>query len=122
MGNQFSSGKIALSTCDRCGRTVKLKTLKTLVIKTKKVNLMVCSECWEPDQPQLQLGMFPVNDPQALRDPRPDQSLGVSGDASSRDFQWGWAPIGGAYEGVASYTPNNLVSTTAVGTVTINAT
>lgn len=119
MGNKFSSGKIALATCDRCGLTYKLKELKTLTIKTKKVNLKVCPDCWEPEQPQLLVGMYPVNDPQALRDPRPDQSLGESGDYSSRDIQWGWAPVGGSFYDVASITPNNLVSTTSVGTVTI---
>jgi hypothetical protein len=122
MGNQFSSGKIALSTCDVCGLTYKRKKLRALVVKTKITNTLACPECWSPDQPQLQIGMYPVNDPQALRDPRPDQSIGASGNASSRDIQWGWAPIGGAYSGIAAFTPNYLVSTTAVGTVTINAT
>ena len=35
---------------------------------------MVCPSCWEPDQPQNQLGMYPVDDPQALRNPRTDNS------------------------------------------------
>lgn len=120
MGNQFASGKIAISTCDRCGLTYRLKELKALTIKTKKVNLLVCPECWEPDHPQLMQGMYPVNDPQALRNPRPDQSKGRTGDYSSRDFQWGWAPVGGGNSITA--TPNNLVATTRVGTVTISTT
>lgn len=118
MGNQFSSGKNAIADCDRCGQRYKLKQLRSLVIKTKRVNIMVCPECWEPDHPQLQLGMYPINDPQAVRNPRPDPSFGTAGDYSSRDFQWGWRPVGGAYAGTLS--PNNLVATTAVGTVTIS--
>ena len=120
MGNKFASGKRALATCDRCGQTVRLKTLKELVVKTKKTNLRVCGACWEPDQPQLLLGMYPVSDPQALRNPRADQSIGATGDRSSRDFQWGWAPVGGSFS--TTPTPNNLVATTSVGTVTISTT
>ena len=72
MANRFTAGKRAISECDRCGIRVKLKDLKKLIIKTKQVAIKVCNECWEPDQPQLQLGMYPISDPQAVRDPRPD--------------------------------------------------
>jgi len=115
----FAAGKRALALCDRCGQTVKLASLKEIVIKTKKTNIMVCQECWEPDQPQLLQGTAPIVDPQALRNPRPDGSRGGVGDYSSRDLQWGWAPVGGGSS--LAGTPNNLVSTTRVGTVTINA-
>ena len=60
MPNQFAAGKYAIAQCDRCNFRFKLKQLKSLVIKTKNVNILVCPECWEPDQPQLQLGMYPV--------------------------------------------------------------
>lgn len=124
MPNQFSSGKFAIAECDRCGQRFKLKQLKSLTIKTKKVNILVCPECWEPDQPQLKLGMYPVNDPQAVRNPRPDVSylvsgLDVDGDPSggSRVFQWGWNPVGGARDG--GLTPNNLNLQITLGTVTV---
>jgi hypothetical protein len=74
MPSKFASGKWAIAECDRCAFRYKLKELKQLVIKTKNVNILVCPECWEPDQPQLQLGLYPVNDPQAIRNPRPDFS------------------------------------------------
>jgi len=74
MPNKFSSGKFAIAQCDRCGFRFKLSKLKTLVIKTKAVNIRVCPECWEADHPQLKLGIFPVNDPQAVRNPRSDTS------------------------------------------------
>jgi hypothetical protein len=110
MPNNFASGKFAIAECDRCGFQYKLSELKGLVIKTKNVNILVCQTCWEPDQPQLQLGMYPVNDPQAIRNPRPDTSYNSSGtsglqitlgdvgypEGGSRIFQWGWYPVGGA--------------------------
>lgn len=124
MPNQFSSGRYSIAECDRCGQRFKLKQLKSLTIKTKKVNILVCPECWEPDQPQLQLGMYPVNDPQAVRNPRPDVSylvsgLDIDGDPSggSRVFQWSWNPVGGARDG--GLTPNNLNLQITLGTVTV---
>lgn len=75
MSQPFARGKIAISTCDRCGQVFLLKELKKLTIKLKLTNIKVCQSCWEPDQPQWQTGMFPITDPQALREPRPDQSL-----------------------------------------------
>jgi hypothetical protein len=79
MPTKFASGRFAIAQCDRCGFRYKLKQLKELVIKTKNVNLLVCPTCWEPDQPQLQLGMYPVNDPQAIRNPRSDTTYSQAG-------------------------------------------
>ena len=126
MGNRFASGKIAIAMCDRCGFRFRLRDLQNLIIKTKQINLLVCYECWDPDQPQLQLGMYPVDDPQALRNPRRDTTYvtaGVNVDGNptggSRDIQWGWNPVGGASADDAGLTPNYLVAVTSVGTVTI---
>lgn len=122
MPNQFSSGKNAIAECDRCGFRYKLTVLKTLVIKTKNVNIKVCPECWEQDHPQLQLGMYPVNDPQAVRQPRPDTSYyadGNDGAGGSRMIQWGWNPVGGSREFDAALTPNTLAPVGEVGTVTV---
>jgi len=129
MGNRFASGKNAISECDRCGQRFKLKVLKTEIIKTKNYNLLVCPECWDPDHPQLQLGMYPVDDPQALRNPRPDRSYTVSGlladgysGGGSRIFQWGWNPVGGSSSFDAALTPNNLALEVELGTVTVSVT
>jgi hypothetical protein len=134
MGNRFSSGKNSIAECDRCGFRYKLKELKKLTIKTKQVSIKVCPTCWEPDQPQLQLGMYPVQDPQAVREPRRDNSYLQSGytglqlttntdfgdpGEGSRVIQWGWAPIGGARGSDAGLTPNYLTSAGVVGIVTI---
>jgi hypothetical protein len=139
MPNRFASGKYSIAECDRCGQRYMLKQLRKLTIKTKQVAIKVCPECWEPDQPQLQIGMYPVNDPQAVRDPRPDMSYTVSGtnglqtninggtsqsgtgtnEGGSRIFQWGWNPVGGASANDAGLTPNNLALTVSLGTVTV---
>jgi len=126
MPNRFASGKHSISECDRCSFRYKLKQLKQLVIKTKNVNLLVCPTCWEPDQPQLQLGMYPVDDPQALRNPRRDNSylqsgLGNNGlpGEGSRIIQWGWNPVGLYNPLGLSGLPNTLIGNGVVGTVTV---
>jgi hypothetical protein len=133
MGSPFSSGKHSIAECDRCGQQFKLKKLKFEVIKTKLYQLKVCEACWDPDQPQLQLGMYPIQDPQAVRQPRPDTTYVAAGlnglqttntdngypTGGSRDIQWGWRPVGGSSGFDAALTPNYLVGTTSVGTVTI---
>jgi len=90
---------------------------------------MVCDTCWDPDQPQLQLGMYPVDDPQAVRNPRKDTTYVTAGVNSigsltggSRDVQWGWNPVGGSSNFDVALTPNYLVATTFVGTVTVTVT
>lgn len=127
MGNRFASGKYSIAMCDRCGQQFKLKKLRMEVIKTKLYQLKVCDECWDPDHPQLLLGMFPVDDPQAVRQPRKDTTYVTSGinvdgytSGGSRDIQWGWNPVGGASFQDAGVTPNYLVATTNVGTVTVS--
>jgi hypothetical protein len=142
MPNKFSSGKYAISQCDRCNFRYKLKELRTQILKTKPYNIKVCNSCWDPDQPQLSLGLYPVDDPQAVRDPRPDTSYFQSGtnglqintsggtgpdglgnpDMGSRIFQWGWNPVGGARLFDTALTENDLIGNTQIGTVTVNIT
>ena len=112
--------------CDRCGFQFKLTALKKEVLKTKLYNLLVCPTCWDPDQPQLQLGMYPVDDPQAVRNPRRDTTYVTAGPNSqgsltggSRDIQWGWNPVGGSRNFDNGLTPNYLALAVQVGTVTI---
>ena len=142
MGNRFSSGKNSIAECDRCGFRFKLHELRKEIIKTKNYNLLVCYICWDPDQPQLQLGMYPVDDPQGVRDPRPDLSYYQSGNTGlqialtnstnvdaaglpsegSRIYQWGWNPVGGASNFDTALTLNYLVVNVEVGTVTVTTT
>lgn len=140
MPSKYASGKHSIAECDRCGQRYKLKELRKQILKTHVYNVKVCPSCWDPDQPQLQLGMYPVNDPQAVREPRPDVSYQVSGNSGlkigltgstnvidygvpeggSRIFQWGWNPVGGAMDD--GLTPNDLVVDCQIGTVTITVT
>ena len=140
MPNKYSSGKYAIAECDICGQRYKLKQLRKLVVKQQIKNIKACPECWNPDQPQLSLGMYPVDDPQAVREPRPDVSYQVSGssglqingtndttlegvgfpEGGSRIFQWGWNPVGGARDD--GLTPNNLAPEGQVGSVTVTTT
>ena len=129
MPNKFASGKHAIAECDRCGERYKLHSLKIETLKTKPFKIKVCKTCWDPDQPQLQLGMYPVNDPQAIREPRPDVSYYSAGTNNagyptdgSRDIQWGWSPVGGSKNFDRYLTPNNLIPIVKIGNVTVTTT
>lgn len=140
-GPKYAFGKWAIAECDRCGFRYKLKELRKLVIKTKNINLLVCRTCWEKDQPQLQLGMYPVYDPQAVENPRRDNSYfqaGLTGlqidpltapsedvdafgvpSGGSRVIQWGWNPVGLNNPLNLEGLVNDLVGQGQVGTVTV---
>jgi len=144
MPNKYSSGRWAIAQCDRCGFRYLLKELKKEVIKTKLFNIKVCPECWDPDQPQLSLGLYPVNDPQAVREPRPDVSYQAGGTSGlmtnpydpnvnnvdnqgyvsdgSRQTQWGWNPVGGPSYFDRKLTSNDLLFAITIGTVTVTTT
>jgi len=137
--SKFASGKHSIAECDRCGQRYKLHQLKIEIIKTKPFNIRVCPTCWDPDQPQLQLGLYPVNDPQGVRDPRPDVSYYSSGTTGlyvnpnasnnvnnagypsdgSRQTQWGWNPVGGARGFADAFSSNDLNLAIKIGTVTV---
>lgn len=140
MPSKYASGKHSIAQCDRCDQRYMLKELRIQILKTKPYRVKVCNSCWDPDQPQLSLGLYPVNDPQAVREPRPDVSYQVSGNSGlqtsstggvtpsgfgvpelgSRVFQWGWNPVGGGSNW--PMTPNDLVSGVVLGTVTVTTT
>lgn len=89
----YAKGKKAFGFCDRCGFRYDLKDLKTETVNLATTNLLVCPVCWDPDQPQNMLGRVKVDDPQALRNPRP--LGGISGRdlpaAYREDFSTGTA-------------------------------
>ena len=143
MPTKYASGKYAIAQCDRCNFRFKLKELRTQTLKTKPYKVKVCKTCWDPDHPQLQLGMYPVNDPQAVREPRVDNSYLLSGnngllvnefsnaptenavgspEGGSRIIEWGWNPVGGASANDAGLTPNVLAVGITLGTVTVATT
>jgi len=139
--NKFASGKYAIAECDRCDQRYMLKELRIQTLKTKPYRIKKFGRtCWEPDQPQLQLGMYPVNDPQAVREPRLDVSHYASGTTGlytsnvasnstqnagypsdgSRQIEWGWNPVGGASGFDTVLTPNALIAVGQTGTVTVD--
>lgn len=76
MATRFASSKGKISFCDKCGFRYPLDKLSKYTIMGKVINSKVCPECYDPDHPQ---NFIPIltppmlnNDPQALREPRPD--------------------------------------------------
>jgi hypothetical protein len=86
MSVKFARGNKAYAFCDRCYHRYDLKELTWQVVNQKPTGLKVCEECNDVDHPQYQLGKFPINDPVALQDPRPDINPGRS--------LCGWNPVG----------------------------
>ena len=113
MTNKFASTKRAIAECDVCGFQFKLRELRSKVVRGRDTNILACPECFDGDHPQNKQGMFPVEDPQAIRNPRPPAHL-----ESSRNVQWGWNPVGDAVNNF-NLRPNNLSATGAVGEVTV---
>ena len=118
---KFAVGKNAYGISDRSGFRYKLNEMKR-----EWNGLLVGKDEWEKKQPQLEPRRT-ITDPQALRNPRKDTTyvtsgVNVNGNVSggSRDIQWGWYPVGGASLNDAGLTPNYLVATTFVGTVSIS--
>ena len=125
MTNPFAAGTYAYGYCDRCSQRYMLSELTFQVVKLKVTGLRVCPQCLDVDHPQLQQGMYPVEDAIALRDPRRDNSYLTSGNSvlgipelGSRQTDWGWAPVGLNTIGLPE-TPNALVGVGSVGRVTI---
>ena len=86
--SMYARGKLAFGFCDICGFRCDLADMQHLIYDQKDTNLLVCQECNDEDQPQLQLGKVPINDPQALYNPRPDIAQ-----AESRRL-FGFNPVG----------------------------
>ncbi len=103
----YASGKHAYGISDRSGRRYRLRDMKTEWTGAK-----VGPDEFEPKHPQL----FPPRafpDPQALRDPRPENEL-----TEQRSIQHGYNPVG--FQDIPGITPaNNLVAQGEVGTVTV---
>ena len=75
--------------------------------------LLVGRDEWEEKHPQLQ-PLRAVPDPQALKNPRPEQNL-----TEQREIQYGYDPVG--FRDILGITPrNNLTALGEIGTVTIN--
>lgn len=103
----YASGKKAWGISDRSGRRYRLDEMMTEWTGAK-----VGPDEFDPKQPQLRAPKVSP-DPQALRDPRPEQGL-----PEQRALQWGWNPVGFNY--LPGLSPSdNLEAVGSVGTVTV---
>lgn len=81
----YARGKYAWGVCDRSGFRYKLSDLVWEYQNGVRTGMRIGKDIVDPDQPQNFLGRLRVNDPQSLRDPRPDYAPG--------DGLWGWNPV-----------------------------
>ena len=104
--SSFSQGRYALAISDRSGLAFPYNEM----VREWNGALVHNSE-YEPKQPQL--GPFTkVLDVQALKNARPPQEV-----VQERSVNWGWNPVGQQYN--FDLTPNTLIATGSVGTVTV---
>ena len=105
----YASGKYAKAMCDRCGFEYEYTQLK------KEWNgLKTCPTCFEPKHPQLE-PLLNFLEPEALRDPRPDndKEVGLGKIITTSD------PIGKAISG---FQVNTSVGTVDAGVVDVSHT
>lgn len=88
MAVKYAKGKLAFGFCDTCSQRYDLKDLKVQIVAGRATNIKNCPYCLDKDHPQYFIGRVPINDPQALLNPRPDTAQ-----VESREL-WGWNPVG----------------------------
>jgi len=124
----YAKGKHAFGFCDRTGFRYPLKDLVPEYRNGVKTGFLVGRDIVDPDQPQNFLGRIKINDPQSLRNPRPDTAL-----LASRGI-FGFNPVGnpaviatgsvGRVSVSISETDANLITgvsaTGAVGSATVS--
>jgi len=105
--SKYATGKSAYGISDRSGFRYRLRDMR------KEWNgLLVGKDEWERKEPQLD-PLRATPDPQALRNPRPEQNL-----PEQRTIQYGFNPVG--FFSIPNITPpNNLAPVGEIGTVTI---
>ena len=109
----YASGKNAIAFCDRCAFEYPYNKLRFEIYDQKRTGFRVCPECLDVDQPQLQLGKNPINDPQALYNSRPD-----TGESASTRYS-AFNPIGGGVTAFGSSTMG-LTMTAKLGKITVS--
>jgi hypothetical protein len=102
----YAKAKYAFGFCDKTGFRYPLKDLVPEYNNGVKTGFLVGRDVADPDQPQNFLGRLKINDPQSLRDPRPDRAL-----LESRAL-YGFDPVGS----------QGTIMTASVGRVTITIT
>jgi len=105
--SKYATGKFAYGISDRSGFRYRLRDMR------KEWNgLLVGKDEWERKEPQLD-PLRATPDPQALRNPRPEQNL-----PEQRNIQYGFNPVG--FNSILGLTPpSNLESVGEISTVTV---
>lgn len=107
---RYASGKDAYGISDRSGFQFRLRDMRE-----EWNGLLVGPDEYEPKHPQLEPPRVGP-DPQALRNPRPEQALD-----QQRNIQWSWNPVGGPPTDPIN-PPNNLEALGQVRVVTVTVT
>ncbi len=108
----YARAKYAYGFCDLTGFRYPKKDLVPPFVNQRPTGLLVGRDVVDPDQPQLQLGRVRTDDPQALRNPRPDRAQ-----AESRQL-FAFNPVGGGITELGSQTVG-LDIEAQVGRVTV---
>ena len=108
----YAKAKHAFGFCDKTGFKYPLKDLVPEYNNGVKTGFLVGRDVVDPDQPQNFLGRLKINDPQSLRNPRPDTSL-----IESRAL-YGFNPVGNAAVFMTASVGRVSVTTTEVEAVT----
>jgi len=108
----YARGKYAFGFCDVTGFRYKLRDLVPLIRDGRDTGFRVGYDVLDKDNPQYELGRMNMSDPQALRNPRPDNSISASRRLGSFD------PVGGGITELGSRTVGLDISG-EVGTVTV---
>ena len=110
--SRFASGKHSFGFCDLTGFRYNTKDLVPEIVNKSPTGFLVGRDVVDKDQPQLQLGKVKVDDPKAIRNPRPDRSL-----EQSREL-FAFNPVGGGVTAFGSVTVG-LDIESQLGTVTV---
>jgi|TARA_E500000318_G_C3562450_1_gene214081 hypothetical protein len=108
----YARGKYAFGFCDVTGFRYKLRDLVPLIRDGRDTGFRVGYDVLDKDNPQYELGRMNMSDPQALRNPRPDNAISASRRLGSFD------PVGGGITELGSRTVG-LDIAGEVGTVTV---
>ena len=108
----YARGKYAFGFCDVTGFRYKLRDLVPLIRDGRDTGFRVGYDVLDKDNPQYELGRMNMSDPQALRNPRPDNAINASRRLGSFD------PVGGGVTPLGSRTVG-LDITGEVGTVKV---
>ena len=108
----YAKAKHAFGFCDKTGFRYPLKDLVPEYNNGIKTGFLVGRDVVDPDQPQNFLGRIKINDPQSLRNPRPDRSL-----IESRAL-YGFDPVGSEGTLMTASVGRVSVTTTEVEAIT----